>query len=386
MGPSDAIILRNFFPEAYGCSVRKGFREHQTLPTSEPIQTLAFCAAAIDNENVVGSEETLFAGAGGSIWNITDPGQVPVAVVSGIGSGSRFNKWQYVNVSQAAKSFLYMVNGRSNPVVIEYPNIVHRLIEGNGSTAWTIQGVNPNTFVHVTVYQRSLWFTKFDSSSGWYLPPATLWGPIKEFDFGPWFTRGGYLMALANWTVDDTNTAQSRLVAITSAGEAIIFEGTDPTNIEAWACVGTYYIGQPLGRRCFCKFGKDLLVLTQQGIVSMADVSRDSTQELFSAGNGRIIQRLISDAAAIVGQKFGWCVMPFPRGNMIIINVPGMVDTQNTWLVLNTITKAWARFTGMPAFCMTIFYNQPMFALTDTIYEGWIGNMDRVGADGTGGE
>jgi len=324
---------------------------------------------------------------------VTDPGQVPVAVVSGLGTNKRANRFQYVNISQAAKSYLYMCNGNNNPIVIEYPNIVHRLVAGNGTTPWTLKGtdstggvLDPSQFIGITTYQRMIWFVKRDSASAWWMNPGILWGDIFEFDVGPWMTRGGFLMALANWTIDDSNNTQSRLVAITSGGEAIVFQGTDPTDFTDWKCVGTYFIGKPMGRRCYCKMGADLLVLTQQGIVSMTDITNTSTDELFRAGNGRIVQQLIQDATANYGSKYGWAIMYVPRANMLVLNMPQLTDLNYRWLVLNTITKAWCIFSNMPAFSMTLFYNQPMFAMYSTIYEGWIGTLDRVGADGTGGE
>jgi hypothetical protein len=386
MQETDAIIMRNFFPQPYGCSVRKGYREHQTLPISAPIETLITCTAATDNEAVVGSEQKLFAASGGVIYDVSLAGLAPVSVVTGLGALSKSNRFQTVSLSQTGKSYTFCVNGVTDPVVIEYPSTIHRLVAGNGTTDWTVAGVDPKTWIHVIVYKKSLWFTQIDSSKCWFFDPGVLWGTPAEFDFGPYMTRGGYVMALATWSVDDSNNTQSRLVAITSAGEALVFEGEDPTDATKWANIGTYYISPPIGRRCFEKYNSDLLILTQQGIVSMFDVSRGEIDELFSMGNGRIVQQLFSDLTAVFGYKFGWEVLNFPRGNMIMVNIPSDTDTLYTMLVLNTITKGWCRFESMPAFCLALYYNQPMFALEDTIYTGWVGHKDRVNADGSGGE
>ena len=35
MPPTDAVIMRNFWPQPYGCSVRKGYREHVTGLTTQ---------------------------------------------------------------------------------------------------------------------------------------------------------------------------------------------------------------------------------------------------------------------------------------------------------------------------------------------------------------
>jgi len=145
MPPQNALILRNLFPQAYGCAVRKGFREHQTLATSARIESLLVWNAELDNPATIGVEQYLFAAQSGSIWNISAAGQAPVLLLGGLGTHVDTNRWQQTNVAQAAASYLYCVNGINDPVVITGPTTFQRLTAGNGTTAWTINGVNPLT-------------------------------------------------------------------------------------------------------------------------------------------------------------------------------------------------------------------------------------------------
>jgi hypothetical protein len=387
MDPVQALILRNWFPQAYGCSVRKGFREQQTLAGVNPIESLLVWNSEVDNPATIGVEQALFAAEGGKIWNISATGQAPVLLLGSLGIALDTNRWQSVNVAQAATSYLYCVNGVSNPVVITGPATFQRLVAGNGTTPWTIKGVDPSTFIGCGAYNKSIWFIQKNSSIAWYLPPATLWGDILPFDFGPYMTRGGFIVSINVWSNDDANTAhEHRIVAITSGGEALVFAGDDPADFTTWSNLGVYYISSPIGRRCAVKLGADLVVLTQQGLVSLATVSKNITEDLFQDGNGKMVQFILTENIANYGTLFGWELQVFSRANQLILNMPQGTPTLNKQLVLNTVTGAWCAFENQPAFCWAIYQSQPMFALMSTIYEAWVGYQDNVGADGTGGE
>jgi hypothetical protein len=59
------------------------------------------------------------------------------------------------------------------------------------------------------------------------------------------------------WTVDGGDGPDDRAVFVTSEGEVIVYQGTNPSSATTWAKIGSYYIGKPLGRRCLEKFGGD---------------------------------------------------------------------------------------------------------------------------------
>lgn len=387
MPPQNAVILRNWYPQAYGCSVRKGYREHQTLAGIAPIESLLVWNSEIDNPATIGVEQQLFAAEGGNIWNISAAGQAPVLLLSGLGADVDTNRWQQINVARAAASYLYCVNGTANPVVITGSTTFQRLVSGNGTTAWTISGVNPATFINCVAYSKMLFFAQKDSSIVWFLPPGTLWGVATSFDCGPYMARGGYIMAMGIWSNDDAITAhEHRIVAVTSGGEAIVFTGDNPADATAWSNIGTYYISPPIGRRCLTKLEADLIVLTQQGLVSLAAASMNNREDLFPQADSTKTQTVLAENLSTYGAMFGWELQTFARATMFIVNMPQATPDANKWLVLNTVTKAWSTFTGMPAYCLGIYYSQPYFALHTTIYEAWTGFLDDVGAAGTGGQ
>jgi hypothetical protein len=59
-------------------------------------------------------------------------------------------------------------------------------------------------------------------------------------------------------------------VAITSEGEAVLYSGNDPSSASAWALVGVFSIGRPIGRRCIEKVGSELIVTTEDGAIPLS--------------------------------------------------------------------------------------------------------------------
>ena len=135
------------------------------------------------------------------------------------------------------------VNGVDSPIWIKPDGTIERLIAGDGTTANTISGIDPVKFIHVYSHQKRIWFVEKESTSGWYLPPNVLYGIAKQFDFGPNWTRGGYLTQIITWTIDDGNGADDHLAAISSEGEVSIYQGTDPDNADTWTLQGVYFAG-----------------------------------------------------------------------------------------------------------------------------------------------
>jgi hypothetical protein len=65
------------------------------------------------------------------------------------------------------------------------------------------------------------------------------------------------------------------------------------------------------------------------------------------------IDRAIGDAVASYGNNFGWQVIHAPKHSQIIVNVP--VTGSSEQYVMNTITGAWCKFTGLDSLCWEPF-------------------------------
>ena len=108
------------------------------------------------------------------------------------------------------------------------------------------------------------------------MPPDQITGEATLFDFGALWVRGGYLNQIITWTIDDGNGADDHLAAISSEGEVAIYQGIDPSDAEKWALQGVYYAGAPVGRRSACRYGGDIAILTQFGLVILSNLLKST--------------------------------------------------------------------------------------------------------------
>jgi hypothetical protein len=214
-----------------------------------------------------------------------------------------------------------------------------------------ITGVNSNTFINVNLFKNRLYFTQKDTLACWYLDVDAIGGPASPLYFGGIARNGGYLQAMGTWTLDAGQGADDYAVFVTSMGEVIVYNGTDPDNADTWQLKGVWQLGQTFARRCFFKWAGDLLLLTQDGLVPLASALQSSrldprinlTDKIFYA---------VSQAATLYFANFGWQINFFASENMLILNIP--LDTGTEQYVMHSITKSWGRFTGIEAHCWEV--------------------------------
>ena len=95
----------------------------------------------------------------------------------------------------------------------------------------------------------------------------------------------------------------------------------------------------------------DLLLLTQDGLVPLSSALQSSrldprvnlTDKIFYA---------VSQAATQYYDNFGWQINYFASENMLILNIP--INEGMEQYVMHTITKSWARFTGIQGYCWEV--------------------------------
>jgi len=375
MAETDAIILRNFWPQPYGVSVRHGYQEWST-GLGFPVYTLGTWSS------VTGAQK-LFGWAGDSMYDCSARAPVGTALLTGLVNST----WQLAGFTNAAGGHLLAVNGVDDGICYNETGI-NRLVLGDGVAAYTWKGLDPKKAIQLTVHQHRVWAVELNTAIGWYLPPDAIYGEFKPFDFGPLFWRGGYLSFLATWTMDDGNGAEDHLVAVSSTGLAAVYAGIDPEAETTWSLVGVYNVGAPVkGRRAYAKVAGDLYILSQQGIVSMAGllVSTKVNQQVAAFKSDKI-QYLMSDLIGKYSDLAGWQLSYVPKINMLLCNVPTGVPGANLQLAANQITEAWTQFSGMDATTWNTFGDQPFFGdYNGVVHVAWEGSMDGVLLDGTSG-
>lgn len=375
MDPTDAIIMRNWWPQPYGVSLRKGYRLWSSGMTGT-VHSLASIA------NMSGSEE-MYAWAGTEFFAVSSDGPVGAAALTGLTDAP----WQHIQLVNSAGAHLIAVNGEDDAIHVT-GGVVSRYTLGDGIVPGTWAGLNPELAVQVTVHQHRLWAVEKGTANGWYLPPDAVQGTFVKYDFGPLFPNGGYLLFLTTWTMDDGNGAEDHLVGLSSKGDAVVFSGTDPSDDTKWSLVGVYFMGAPVaGRRAYAKVGGDLIILTQQGAASMTE-TLVSTKVENRASKLRTdkIQFAIAELVTAYSARDGWQVAYFPETNMLMINVPTSVAAGNIQLASNQLINSWTQFTNMDAAVWTEYTSRMYFGDYDgNVWLAWDNYLDGVDLDGLNG-
>lgn len=231
-----------------------------------------------------------------------------------------------------------------------------------------ITGADSSTFINVNLFKNRLFFTQKDSLTAWYLDVNSIGGAALPLYYGGIARNGGYLQAIGTWTLDAGQGADDYYVAVTSMGEVIVYNGTDPNDAAKWALKGVWQLGQTFTRRCFFKWSGDLLLLTQDGLVPLASALQSSRLDPRVNLTDKIYYP-ISQAATNFYANFGWQIQYFASENMLILSIP--TNNGMEQYVMHTITKSWARFTGIQAYCWEVSGDNTMHFGGD----GFVGNF-----------
>jgi hypothetical protein len=346
MDPKRAPILQNWVPRPGYVEVREGYFPWNK-PTTVPVETLMIYRSP--------TGETLFAVSGANIYDVSN---TSVSAVQTLPEGLGSARMQYTNFTPSgAATVLQCCNGVdlllqwngivwSNPAVTDLPS-------GFSSTA---------SIINIYAAKQRLWYVFKNSTIVGFLDTATVSGSLNSGgggtqDFGPLFTKGGYLVAVADWTIDGGNGPQDYVAFISSRGQIALYGGTDPTNASAWTLVGVFNLAPPMGYRCAYSIGSDVALITQQGVLPISQaLPFDPSADRSVAITARI-QNAMAQAAMIGADLFGWQLMTFPLQQLLILNVPISENETQVQFVMNTLTGAWCKFTGWNANCFEIFNN-----------------------------
>lgn len=355
MKPEDAVIMENIFPGTSDVTLRKGHEEYSTgLP--DIVETLMVYNSF--------TGQTLFAVSSGAFF-VAAQGTASSAGVSGLTN----SQWQHTNFTdQSGGNWLYAVNGADSGRV--YNGTAWVTVTGSSTPAMT--GASSADMVNVNVHVNRLWFVKKNTLSAYYMPVGVAGGSATEFDLGPVFRLGGKLMASGSWTLDAGEGMDDHTVFITDKGEVAVYKGTDPSSANTWQKVGTYLIAPPIGYRCFVKYAGDLVAITTDGFYPMSralQTERGQNQAISDK-----IRDLVREDAALFKSQNGWQGLFYPGAPFLLFSVP---DTnQRKQYVMNTLTGAWAKFTGWNAYSWALLGDEPYFGGDGAVYRAWSTNAD----------
>lgn len=353
MDALEAIVLDNIFPGVQDVSVRKGCLDYST-DYPEDIKMLMPFSGATTNK--------LFAATDVGIYDATAGGVVGAAVAA-----CTSGYWSYTNMSNAAGNWLCLCNGVD----------AYKTYDGAAWATPAITGVAGDTLNYLALHQKRLWFIEKNSMNLWYLAADAISGAATQFPVGSLFKKGGYVIAIGSWTVDSGAGSNDLFVIVSSNGEVAVYQGTDPASSATWALIGIYAQPQPLGNRPLVDYGGDLLYLSKVGLIPMSKVIQSTIVDRSETVSFKIDGAFIDAANEYAANTTDWHMVVHNAQNMLVVNVPVSSDPLLSYqFVMNTITKAWCRFTGWNATTWAILDGEIYFAGGDKVSIAWTGASD----------
>jgi len=362
---TDAVRLTNFFPASLGEVVTRG----GSFPAAWNIGPAAApptIRSLYQYGQILGFPR-IFAVADTGIYDISAGGDQANADPEWPLTDGYWNAVQMTN--SIGQTFLWGCNGKDRPAL--YDGALQTWAEPvvNGAP-------NPENFTFPFVFKRRIWCVEKDSMSVWYSEVDSIQGMFYEFPVGALFTRGGWLVAGASWTIDGGSGPDDFLVLITSQGEVAIYQGIDPASASGFSIIGVFFVGAPLGRRCFVKYGGDLVILTEQGAFPLSSALKSAVINYAVAISSKIQPTFIL-YAGLYRDKLGWEATIYPNKNALLINIPVVpvgvgLPIRAQQLVMNTLTGAWCDFDGWNATCFTLFMNELYFGTEGgKVFKAW---------------
>lgn len=350
MSPLDAVILTNWFPATTECVLRSGYTRFATgLPGQ--VETLMPYAGGTTNR--------LFAISDNKVYNVTAGGAVGAAVLTGL-SNSRFESCNVTN--SAGTSYLVFANGADTPRLYDGSTFTTASITGTGLTASKLD--QPLTFMN------RLWFVETGTMKVWYLGTQAVTGAATAIDISAYAYKGGYIVDHATWTIDAGDGVNDHYVIVTSKGQVVVFQGSDPSSAATWGMKGVWDIGSPIGKRSMYKYSGDLLIICEDGLVPMSQALQSSRINPKISLTDKI-QYQVSQVISNYGSNFGWQTVYVPHINQLWLNVPIETGKNQQQYVMNTITGAWCNYTGWDANCWLIYNDLPYFGGNGFVGLAW---------------
>lgn len=343
MGQQYAINCTNWIATPQGLSVRQGYSKYVTGITG-------YVQSLMPYRGTSPSQNKMFAAAGTSFYDVTNSSTSPTAVQTGLSNAL----WESCNFSNLTKHYLVCCNGQdtarfwngtswTNFSFAAVPNADGEIDSGGPMTSLT-------NWRQVITHQMRLWIVQEGSTQAFYLPIGQLAGTPVSFDFGPYFQRGGTLSQLCSWSVDLGQGITNYLVAVSTAGDVVIYSGTNPATSSTWSLNGTWQLGMPIGKRCLRPYASDVLYLCEDGLMPLTKYLQ-STRVETSGQMSYVINPTISNLVSIYGTLPGFEFISYPGNNILLLNVPQIDADQNFQFCFQTQTSGWSQFSGWGAQC-----------------------------------
>ncbi len=215
-----------------------------------------------------------------------------------------------------------------------------------------ITGVTTANLTQGTAYRNRIYFTEAGTTNVWALPADSIGGAAVQISLAGVFRKGGTVQFVATWSLDAGDGLDDKLVVVSSEGEVVVYQGSDPADPDNWGTVGNYECPRPMGKNAFMRAGGDLVILTEQGAVPLSQIIAKDPAALALAAISRNIQEdWITDAGA--RRTLPWEIVKWPSRSMTLVSTPTVTaGLPDQCYIVNSETGAWCKRTGWGMRCM----------------------------------
>lgn len=190
-----------------------------------------------------------------------------------------------------------------------------------------------------------------ETCSFWYAEAGAYQGNITEFPLDTAAQYGGAPKHVAVWTMDTGTGPDDVLVLYFTSGEVLIYQGDDPGDPDNWEVAGSFLVAKPTTRHASVKVGSDLVLLSEEGYINLADALRVDQRSGYPEYSKRIAPMLqeMREVFTSAGGTFNNSNSAVTTGTGLVVFNWDMSNASNYQFVLNTSTGAWSRWTDLDA-------------------------------------
>lgn len=372
---TDAVFMYNWVASRYGTRVRTGYQQYGVTVGTGGVKTV------IPYAGTDSTRDRLFAIAADGIYDLTSPATAPAVKLafpsqttkSGHGIWTAFTTIGGFFTTYFDSQFGYYLYTESTDTWVR--------VLGSDVT-----GVNPNNLVFGCIYKAKIWTIQDGTSDAWYLPTGSVIGAATRFAFGNKFRHGGTLQALYTWTHDSATGIDEYLIAISSSGEVVVYNGDDPSDATNFRQVGSWFIGTvPIGRRIGGSFGGDLYLLSVYGLLPISKLIAGELSQTDSIELSRKISPAVQQNMALSFQTLGWEVKLNPSDNTLIVVAPQLSGFPFTQFVQSLNNQGWSIYQAMPIYTGEMYNGKFYFGGLDSNLYVQTGTLDNLSMDGSTG-
>jgi hypothetical protein len=218
----------------------------------------------------------------------------------------------------------------------------------------------------------------WDSATGDFFYGATnaVQGAFTKFDLSQVSTTGGNILMIETISRDGGDGPDDFAAFILDTGEVIIYNGSDPGTAANWVLVGRYFIPPPINKRCSQKFAGDVLVLTQNDVVSLNQVIAAGGEGMGFNIQPSKLSGAISSEFAVFGTNDGWQLTLYGKKSWAIVNVPETTDDTYRQYGIVMTTTAPFQFTNWNGSVFAAFNNGLYFGVNGAVQKADSGFSD----------